>query len=174
VVFKQDMLLYIWDLATGEVVFGQKQPATVTILKWAEHRQDLHNVAYELVLGMSSPSNAVFQASLTYDAMRMQWSMKTRMYITPPTGGLIRSYNCVDLSNDRVFVFVGTSSGDVLIYRRDTVVFRASIPVCTNGVQDLLTLPDDSVVLGGGDGNFVRIVGQDMVWQKLQEVRIFV
>lgn len=165
------MLLYIWDLATGEVVFGQKQPATVTVLKWAEHRKDNHNTAYELVIGMSSPNNALYQANLTYDSMRMQWSMRTRLYTTPPTGGLIRNFYCVDLSMDRVFVYVGTSSGDMMVYRRDTVVFRAAIPVCTNGCQDLITLPNDSVIIGGGDGNFVRIVGHDMVWQKTHEVR---
>lgn len=41
--------------------------------------------------------------------------------------------------------------------------------MCTNGVQDLVTLPDDSIVVGGGDGNFVRIIGRDMSWQKTQE-----
>lgn len=61
--------------------------------------------------------------------MRMQWSLKTRAYTVPPTGGLIRNFHCVDISNDRVFVYVGTSSGEVMVYRRDTVVFRACIPV---------------------------------------------
>lgn len=38
-------------------------------------------------------------------------------------------------------------------------------------MQDLVTLPDDSIIIGGGDGNFVRIIGRDMTWQKTQEVR---
>ena len=69
------------------------------------------------------------QGNLTYDPMRMQWSLKTRAYTVPPTGGLVRNFHCVDISNDRVFVYVGTSSGEVMVYRRDTVVFRACIPV---------------------------------------------
>ena len=53
----------------------------------------------------------------------------------PTSGGIKRSFNCVDNSADKTFVYVGTSAGEMMIYRRDTCVFRAVIPVCTNGLQ---------------------------------------
>lgn len=56
----EDSLLYIWDLATGEVIFGQQQAFQITLCKWAEHRKDNHNIAYELILGMN---NALYQVS---------------------------------------------------------------------------------------------------------------
>lgn len=88
----------------------------------------------------------------------------------PPSGGLIRTFNCVSLSKDRVFVYVGTSAGEMMVYRRDTCVFRACIPVCTNGLMDLTTLRDDSVLCGGGDGALVRLTGRDMSWHVADQV----
>lgn len=165
----EDGLLYIWDLSTGEVAFGQKQPNPVTVLVWAVIKKVNHNNAYELVIGMQS---SLYQALLTYDNMRMQWSLKLTPYQVPPSGGLIRSMLSIALSEDRVFVFVGTGSGEVMVYRRDTLVFRACIPICSNGVQDMVVLTDGQVVCGGGDGQVVRIRGRDMAWQKVKEQRL--
>lgn len=165
----EDCLLYIWDLTTGEVVYGQKLQQPVSIMKWVDHKKVNHNIAYELVFGMNSN---LFQGLFTYDSMRMQWSLKLNTYQIPPQGGLIRSFYSIDTSLDRVFIYVGTSSGELLVYRRDTVVFRSCIPVCTNGLHDLVTLPDDTIVCGGGDGTFVRIMGRDMSWQKVHESKV--
>jgi WD40 repeat protein len=167
----EDCLLYIWDLSTGEVVYGQKTPSAITVLAWAYQKKINHNIDYELVIGMN---NVVSQGLLTYDSMRMQWSLKWRAYTVPPMGSLTRTFYCLDLSRDRVFVYIGTSSGEMMVYRRDTVVFRSCIPVCTNGLQDIVTLPDDSVICGGGDGAFVRLIGSDMTWQKSFEVSCIV
>jgi hypothetical protein len=93
-----------------------------------------------------------------------------QQYQVPPSGGLQRSFNCVDLSRDRVFVFVGTSGGEMMVFRRDTLVFRACIPVCTNGLHDLVTLRDDSILCGGGDGTLLRLTGRDMSWHVAEQV----
>jgi WD40 repeat protein len=163
----EDCLMYIWDLTTGEVIYGQKTAFPISILTWAEHKKVSHNIEYDLVIGMN---NTINSGSLTYDQMRMQWSLKWKAYTVPPMGGLIRNYYCIDLSNDRVFVYIGTSSGEMMVYRRDTLVFRACIPVCTNGLHDIVVLSDNSVVCGGGDGTFVKLIGNDMSWQKAYEV----
>jgi WD40 repeat protein len=166
----EDCLFYIWEVGTGEVIYAQKTPTPISILAWADQKKVNHNIDYELVLGMN---NTVSQGLLTYDSMRMQWSMKMKAYTVPPMGSLIRNYYCIEFSRDRNFIYIGTSSGEMMVYRRDTGVFRACIPVCTNGLQDLVTLSDGSVVCGGGDGAFVRLVGSDMTWQKTFEVTKF-
>lgn len=163
----EDGLLYMWDLSTGEVVFGQKQANPVTVLIWAEAKKVSHNTAYELVLGVQS---ILYQALFTYDNQRMQWGMKLTAFSVPPSGGLIRTMLTVALSEDRLFVYVGTGSGEMMVYRRDTTVFRACIPVCTNGLQDIVVMDDGCVVAGGGDGTVVKLKGRDMAWQKIREV----
>lgn len=165
----QDGLLYIWDIATGDVVFGARQPHIISVLLWTEQRKEGHHTAYELTLSMQ---NNLIQASFTYDPMRMQWSLVQRNYTLPPSKGLVRTFTSVAISQDRLFVFAGTTSGEIMIYRRDSCVFRACIPVCTNGVQEIVVLPDESVLCGGGDGSFVRLIGRDLTWQKAAEVRL--
>jgi WD40 repeat protein len=149
------------------VIYSQKTANPISIIAWADQKKANHNIDYELVIGMN---NVIYQGLFTYDSFRMQWSLKLKAYTVPPMGSLIRNFYSIDLSRDRVFVYIGTSSGEMMVYRRDTVVFRSCIPVCTNGLQDLVVLSDDSVVCGGGDGAFVKLVGSDMTWQKAFEV----
>ena len=49
--FIKDSLLYIWDLATGEVVYGQRLVSVVAAMKWIEHKTENRRVVYELILG---------------------------------------------------------------------------------------------------------------------------
>jgi WD40 repeat protein len=164
-----DGLLYIWDVATGEVAFGQHLSAPISILRWADSRKVGHNMTYDIVFGMNS---TLVQGYFTYDNFRMQWSLPTKTFATPPGRTLVRQFHSIDLSRDGQFVFVGTSSGEMMVFRRDSVVFRACIPVCTNGLQELVTLPDDTVVCGGGDGTFTKLYGRDLTWQKVQDQRL--
>lgn len=163
----QDGMIYVWDLATAEVVFGMKLLNPVTLLKWAEHKKVNHNIAYEIVIGIGTVLN---QGMFIYDSERMQWTLKLKPYQFPPSGGLSRTFHCVDLSADKVFVYVGTSSGEVMVFRRDTQVFRSCIPVCTNGLHDLIVLPDETIICGGGDGTLRKLKGRDINWQNVVEV----
>ena len=63
--------MYIWDLTTGEVVFGQRFPSCVSVLQWVEHRMENRRMVYELCLGISSN---MIKATLSYDPVRVQWT----------------------------------------------------------------------------------------------------
>mmetsp|Transcript_22022 Transcript_22022/g.36892 ORF Transcript_22022/g.36892 Transcript_22022/m.36892 type:complete len:701 (+) Transcript_22022:67-2169(+) len=165
----QDSLFYVWDLSTAEVVYAFKLHAPVSVLKWVNVKKVDHHYAYEVALGVGG---SVTQGLFTYDSMRMQWTMKWTPYQVPVNGSLIRSFHCIDISKDGIFVYVGTTVGEVMVYRRDTLVFRACIPVCGNGLQDVVTLPDDTLLCGGGDGTLVIVEGRDMAWQVVSERRL--
>lgn len=66
----------MWDLATAEVVFGQKLANPATVLKWADQKKVGHYYTYELVLGIGGSIN---QAVLSYDNFRMQWTMSFKV-----------------------------------------------------------------------------------------------
>ena len=51
----EDALMYIWDVATGEVVFGQRLASAVSVLQWVEHRLENRRYVYELVHGEYFP-----------------------------------------------------------------------------------------------------------------------
>jgi hypothetical protein len=157
----------VWDLATAEVVYGFKLLAPVSVLKWADQKKEKHHIAYELMLGVGG---SLTRGMFSYDPNRMQWTMTWTPFQVPVNGSLIRQFHSIDISKDGIFVYVGTTNGEMMVFRRDTMVFRACIPVCTNGLQDLVTLPDDTVLCGGGDGALVKLVGRDMAWQVDGEV----
>lgn len=163
-------MLYIWELVTAEVVYGQRLSAPASCLLWADQKKVNHHIEYELAVGIGT---VLHQGMLKYDTFRMQWFIQWKQYHVPPNGGLSRQFMCIDMSSDRVFLYIGTHAGEMMVYRRDTQVFRACIPVCTNGVHDIVTLPDDSVLCGGGDGTFQKLIGRDMAWQAVQKVSIY-
>jgi hypothetical protein len=127
----QDALLYIWDISTGEVVFGQRLAVPVNVLQWVEHRMENRRYVYELVLGTMLIQNMknfywkkhynviiisflgigsnMNKGILAYDPVRVQWTLKMQAFTMPPGGGVVRYFHCLDLSLDKVFVFVGSS-----------------------------------------------------------------
>lgn len=160
-------MLYIWDLTSGEIVYGSKMPNPVSVLIWIEHKKVNQYVNYELILGQGTILN---KGLFTYDAMRTQWSMKLSTFAMPPSGGIIRSFNCIDYSIDTTFIYVGTMGGEMMTFRRDSEVFRACIPLCSSGVQSLVALPNGDVIIGGGDGSVKRLRGRDLAWHVIAEV----
>lgn len=164
-----DCQLYIWDITTSEVVYGQKLLEPATVFRWTDMKKVSHNMSYEIVVGFGT---VLQQGLFTYDNMRVQWSMKMRNFQMPVSGGIVRTFNCIDLSNDKIFIYIGTTAGEMMIYRRDTMVFRAIIPVCTIGLNDLITLPDGTVMCGGGDGSITKLSGHDMAWHVEQKSKV--
>ena len=165
----QDCLIYVWDLQTGETVSCQRVACAPTVLKWVHQLRVSHYTSYELVMDIG---NSISSGKLIYDPSRVQWSLKINPYAVPSGGGLIRSYRCLDCSPDRQYIYVGTTAGEVLVYKREAAVFRACIPVCHNGVQSICVLPHNGNVLcGGGDGMLKMLQGGDMAWELVQEAR---
>ena len=164
----EDCLLYVWELATSEVVYGQKLPDAASILKWVEHKPENRRISYELVIGYD---NMVFRGDFEYDLGRVQWSLKLVPYAMPPGGGIIRMFTDVEVSADLTSIYVGTTGGEVMVYRRGATVFRACIPVCTQGLTTLMVLPSSgNIVCGGGDGTISVLQGGDMGWSMKTQV----
>ncbi len=57
-------MLYIWEIATSELIYGQKMPCPVAVLKWIEDFQENRRTAYELAIGYN---NVLYKCVLSYD-----------------------------------------------------------------------------------------------------------
>jgi WD40 repeat protein len=150
----EDSNMIIWDLVSSEVVGSYKLPVPATVLMWADQRKQVHSVDYELVVGAG---NVMSKVDFKYDNMRMQWSIKLKAFQMPVSGGIIRTFKCGCITANRLYVCAGTTGGEMMVYRRDTGVFRAIVPVCTNGLNDMVCFPDGTVYCGGGDGTVSRL-----------------
>ena len=160
----------VWDLSTGETIMCQRLNNAPTVLRWVDQYKQHQYTAYELVLDQGV---TVMAARLQYDPSRVQWGLKLTPYAVPSGGGLVRSFTSLETSADRAFVFLGTSAGEVMVFKRDAAVFRACIPVCHNGVQAMAVLPTTgAVVCGGGDGSLKMIAGEDMSWELVLETSL--
>ena len=164
----EDSLLYIWELSTGEVIFGKQFPTPVSFLKWVEHKVFNRKVSYELVFGVGAQ---IFQGSFNFEAERVQWSLSITPYMMPTSGGIVRNSYCACLSPTKEFVYVGSTGAEMLVFGRAVKpVFRCGIPVCTNGVRSIACLSDGDVICGGGDGILRRLHGFDLSWEIVQQV----
>lgn len=162
----EDGLLYVWDLSTAEVVYATRLSSPASVLQWVDHKRLNHYTSYDLVVGCAC---TLYFATLSFAPDRVQWNMTMNPFATQPGGALVRTFTSLNLSPDLNFCYVGTEGGEIMVYRRDTKVFRACIPVCTKGVRSIATLPNGDLVCGGGDGTIKVLSGYDMGWRMLKE-----
>jgi len=159
----EDSMLYVWDCSSGEVVLSNPFKSPVTTLSFTFQTRGRHYTEYDLVLGYGQ---IVTAGLLQYDPSRVQWQLKLTKFGVPAAGGLARSYTCVGVSPDFKSLYIGTTAGEIMVYMRESAVFRACIPVCTAGVHSLAVLHDGGVVCGGGDKTLKLLYGDgDMSWE---------
>lgn len=156
----EDSLMIIWKLDTAEIVYSYRSQSPISVISWIDSSsKDCYNLAY----GFGSN---LFSASLSFDPVRVSWKMKVEKFALPPSAAIIRTYLCMSISKDNNYIILGTSAGEMLVFRRDTMIFRAAIPVCTNGVHAIVVENNTGVVLcGGGDGVIRKYLGADTSWK---------
>jgi len=164
-----DSLVYIWDLHTGEVVFGTRLATPAHVVSWVDTTTHHGRKSYELALGIGSH---LVKAIFSFEQLRVQWQLKLEPYNMPVQGGLVRNFTDMALSPDKRYLYVGTVQGEMMIFRRDTYVFRALIPVCSAGLSGVAVRQNGDVVCGGGDGTVKRLTGEDMEWRVVMESRL--
>ncbi len=162
-----DKLLYIWDMSTGEVVYGSRHDEPVVLFEWAGINQEGRRASYDIIMCSpgGGPQDDVKSCVLAYDPVRAQWMMKSSP-VNMPSGGLSRTYYSAMLCADGEFMLCGTSVGDMLVFNLKNSVYRASVPVCGSGLISLaVNTSSGEVFCGGGDGTLKKLVGKDMRWE---------
>ncbi|GMI03858.1 hypothetical protein TrVE_jg2531 [Triparma verrucosa] len=162
-----DCLLYIWDMQTGEVVFGKKFDEPVILFEWASIRENGRRASYEIILCSpgGGPQDDVRHCELAYDPVRAQWTLHAQN-VNMPSGGLSRTYFSAMLSPDNEYMLCGTSVGDMLVFNLKNSVYRASVPVCSSGLVSIeVNAETGDVFCGGGDGTLKKLQGRDMRWE---------
>ena len=186
----EDCVLYIWDTASGEVVFGKRYIKQLSLFQWVGARDCGRRRVYRLATAMRHCRSISWRA--LSDATRQQWQLAT-VPVVMPAAGMARNYRCSTLATYAAeapeeepakYLLAGTMEGDLLVLRlagsrgearldttRPGGAYRASVPVCSGGMLAMVLAPvthgvdRPAVFAGGGDGIVRKITGYDMRWK---------
>lgn len=153
--------LYIWDMQTGEIILGKMFPKPVTFALWGEPTGSGRRPNYTLI---TSSDHVVDVNTLSFSVASMQYAL-TRETCQMPSTGLIRDFPCASLSEDKRYALCGTAVGDFIVFKIDggVNVYRASVPVSSNGVTSIV-VGAGHVFAGAGDGKIKKLSGEDTQW----------
>ncbi|CAM9416889.1 unnamed protein product, partial [Phaeothamnion confervicola] len=161
-----DRLLYVWDVATGEILFGKRHNKPVDVFFWSGMELTGKRPIYHAVLCVHGEVSAM---QLVFDPARQQWHM-TGLPMTVPSSGLSRKYTCGVVMPDGAGgqLLCGTTAGEMIVFRLASRTYRASIPVGTGGglLSICLDRVSGAVVCGCGDGSVTKLEGSDMLWRR--------
>ncbi|OQR89815.1 hypothetical protein ACHHYP_06029 [Achlya hypogyna] len=146
---ERDGRIFIWDLATGNIVTTQqKLAANVLAITWGGFHRDVKRrdtSSYLFATGGARMLSFWVLNPLTGDltAAKVEFGAP-----------VVRDYTCIAFSPDYETLVAGTTSGDYAVVNVKTRRFLHSIPACSCGVASIVAL-NTGVLVGGGDGDLL-------------------
>ncbi|KAJ1486976.1 WD40-repeat-containing domain protein [Baffinella frigidus] len=162
----------IWDMQNGSVAQYCKCSKPVTCLCWGQ------TVVADTSRRVKTPKYSIytFHAQLVqahfleYDIRTMHFGLKTEKFRFP-SSGLTRTYHDCCLSPTPGELLAGTSVGELVVFSADHLLYRASLPISTNGLL-AIACAGQHVYIGSGDGKFKKMQGNDQYWTVVGEVQL--
>jgi hypothetical protein len=107
----------------------------------------------------------VFINTLQFDIGSMQYTLKQGNVQLPNTG-LIRNYTLGQVSGDSLML--GTTGGEVCVFSISSRIYRAAMPLSSNGIM-ALAIVGDNIYVGGGDGKVKKLNTSSGRWTLTHE-----
>lgn len=164
----------IWDSKDGSTVYSKRTEQPLLTFAWGPTRDSNQG----LPGAGKHPSYSLFQAyfaqaqlnNLDFNIASMTYGM-TNTGIQLPSTGLTRRYTCSAVSQNGDYAFTGTQSGEVCVFSLASRIFRASLPISTNGITAMTEVRGDLFV-GSGDGRLKKLAGGDKDWRVVAEAQL--
>lgn len=87
-----------------------------------------------------------------------------------PNSGLARHYTFAKVLGD--LIYLGTAGGEICIFNIDGKVYKATMPVASNGLPSF-EMHDNLLFVGSGDGKVKRLmIGEDGRWNLTHEAQL--
>jgi len=181
-----DLALYVWDLATGEVVFTRKfvlgdQRDGIRFLSWGPvitssvSRRPAYTLAFNVF-------EKVHVAVLEYDFRIMRYNTIV-LNAQMPAAGFVRTYTSGTFDPAGNMVMCGTTTGEVAVFsvQAGGLAYKTALLAASNGVLSLLPVraPIDehsgraAIYVGGGDGTLRCFTGSGLDWVCTAEARLY-
>eukprot|EP00744_Colponema_vietnamica_P009814 GILI01013927.1.p1 GENE.GILI01013927.1~~GILI01013927.1.p1 ORF type:complete len:623 (+),score=120.64 GILI01013927.1:91-1959(+) len=163
----ENQVLLVWDLRTGEVIHSRRSEVPCSLISWGAISGNSRHPSYVL---LTAYQNQTFVNRLDFDVRSMQYATSTTKCQLPSTG-LSRVYtvSCVDSSGE--FLLAGSTGGDFSVFSISSAIYRASVPVSSNGLLSLCMGPD-CLYAGAGDGKLKKLSGRDTRWSLEAETQL--
>ena len=159
----EDGRLIVWDCRDGSSIYNRRSEFPVTSFAWSsvtESNQGLRgaNRHASYTLATCYPGQAVINY-FDYDISSMSYKI-TSAACQLPSAGMSRTYTCSTCDTSGEYFYAGTNSGEVVIFSLKNRVFRASIPLSSNGILCLMEM-NGVLFASSGDGKIKKMVGSD-------------
>ena len=122
------------------------------MLVWGDILTDQNPKHPSYILVTANNTN-VFINTLEFDISSMQYYLKQGNCQLPNTG-LQRQYTFATINGDTLLA--GTSGGEVCIFSVYSRIYRATMPLSSNGLL-CIALMDDFIFVGGGEGKVKKL-----------------
>lgn len=109
---------------------------------------------------ITTVGGGVFINDMQFSVATMQYTLKSNV-CQLPNSSLVRNYT-VSLIKDGYF-FLGTTTGELLIFSIEHKVLKAIIPISNQGLLSMTAI-NNCLIIGSGDGKIKKLVGSDVRW----------
>ena len=163
----QNNTFIIWKTQDGAAIHTRVTEAPLSLLKWAHLDGSVNpkHPTYTLITGNSSQ---VTINKLEFDISSMQYFLSSSNCQLPNTG-LVRTYN-FGLVNGDMFL-AGTAGGEICVFSISQKLFRASMPLTSNGII-CGAVSEDMLFIGGGDGKIKKVNLAGGQWTLTHEAQL--
>jgi WD40 repeat protein len=121
----------IWDTRDGSAIHTRVFEFPLHVICWGDILTDQNPKHPSYVLVTANQTN-VYINSLEFDIGSMQYFLKQGNVQLPNTG-LIRNYSFSLINGDNLFL--GTTGGEICIFSVLSRIYRATMPLSSNGLM---------------------------------------
>eukprot|EP01052_Picozoa_sp_SAG31_P007095 SAG31_NODE_334_length_17513_cov_10.799989_3_plen_641_part_00 len=164
--------ILVWSMETGLLATTVRHCPNCSTLEWGniaeidESRMTRH-AKYMLIT--AHPSKC-YRHMMEFDVRTMQYEMTTTPFMLPSMG-LKRTYtHCVITAKDE-YAMIATDQGDYAVFNIPNMIYRASVPVSSNGVL-CMAQAKGHIYAGAGDGKLKKLHGEDLEWEEVAETSL--
>ena len=160
-VAEMDNSFFTGEASKGYKCFNRVYETPINFVLWTcmfKSKDTLNNSAsthydYTITLGNDQ---FLYYADFYFELRTMQYNIKFEKFILPSTG-LIHNYTSGFFDQKYNCLYLGSKSGELIIFSLENLYFKNSFNVLNNGITSIVFFPEtEEIIVSGGDGKIKK------------------